>query len=328
MPKKQGKGIFKTGVRKLTNSIHTVKSVVTKAVYGRNGYSPENLKVINQYGNNIIQSIRIVRNPVQPLITTAFNAVSLGQFEERIRKEPYDKLFHLALHFKLDNGIIISYEKEEAIKIKINPSLPPKAELMEISTIPDESFKQFIDNNEAKMGNAYFIYRASHSNCQDFVFNALHANGINSPQYDAFVKQNTSQLFDDNLRKITNTITDIGGAFDVLSQGGSIKRKRIKGTGVAASVIFADPNTNTNVHNILVSINRIYAEANMNQFLHNLPNLSIDVLKQYMFGITKAIKQEKYQNNDVYMLLRETASIIHNEIQRQNRGIANPIAEA
>jgi hypothetical protein len=40
-----------------------------------------------------------------------------------------------------------------------------------------------------------------------------------------FTKQSTQALFTPQLRKITNTITDIAGKVDVLRQGGYIKKK-------------------------------------------------------------------------------------------------------
>jgi hypothetical protein len=40
-----------------------------------------------------------------------------------------------------------------------------------------------------------------------------------------FTKQSTQALFTPQLRKITNTVTDIAGKVDVLRQGGNIKKK-------------------------------------------------------------------------------------------------------
>jgi hypothetical protein len=40
-----------------------------------------------------------------------------------------------------------------------------------------------------------------------------------------FTKQSTQELFTPQLRKITNTITDIAGKVDIIRQGGDIKKK-------------------------------------------------------------------------------------------------------
>jgi hypothetical protein len=37
-----------------------------------------------------------------------------------------------------------------------------------------------------------------------------------------FTKQSTQELFTPQLRKITNTVTDIAGKIDILRQGGDI----------------------------------------------------------------------------------------------------------
>jgi hypothetical protein len=50
----------------------------------------------------------------------------------------------------------------------------------------------------------------------------LLANDINKQEYNDFIKQDTEGLFTDNLRKATNTITDIGAVANILRQGGDI----------------------------------------------------------------------------------------------------------
>jgi hypothetical protein len=40
-----------------------------------------------------------------------------------------------------------------------------------------------------------------------------------------FTKQSTQELFSLQLRKITNTVTDIAGKVDILREGGDIKKR-------------------------------------------------------------------------------------------------------
>jgi hypothetical protein len=53
----------------------------------------------------------------------------------------------------------------------------------------------------------------------------LQSNNLSNPQNVLFTKQSTQELFTPQLRKITNTITDIAGKVDILRQGGGIKKK-------------------------------------------------------------------------------------------------------
>jgi hypothetical protein len=53
----------------------------------------------------------------------------------------------------------------------------------------------------------------------------LQSNNLSTPQNVLFTKQSTQELFTPQLRKITNTITDIAGKIDILRQGGDIKKK-------------------------------------------------------------------------------------------------------
>ena len=72
------------------------------------------------------------------------------------------------------------------------------------------------------MGGKYFTYSASSNNCQDFIKSIFESNNIS--QGLDFIKQDTETIFADhhNLRKFTNTITDIGSKIDVIQQGGQI----------------------------------------------------------------------------------------------------------
>jgi hypothetical protein len=84
-------------------------------------------------------------------------------------------------------------------------------------------------------GGKFFKYSAANNNCQDFIVAIFRSNNIGDDSDIKFIKQDTEQLFKDlpSLRKLSNTITDIGGAFNVAITG--------KGLGkdyVIQSIIF------------------------------------------------------------------------------------------
>ena len=78
-----------------------------------------------------------------------------------------------------------------------------------------------LDNGIKKTGiTPFFTYSSKDANCQHFILSLLHANGIYGE--DAFVKQDTDSMFQSKnnyMRKLTNTITDLGHKADVLVQG-------------------------------------------------------------------------------------------------------------
>ena len=66
----------------------------------------------------------------------------------------------------------------------------------------------------------FYRYSAYDNNCQTFISNILKANNLLTYELNNFIVQNTQQLFNNlsNLRKITNTLTDIAGRFDVIKK--------------------------------------------------------------------------------------------------------------
>jgi hypothetical protein len=72
------------------------------------------------------------------------------------------------------------------------------------------------------MGSSFLSYSAYSNNCGQVVMAILRANGLDNSQNTLFVEQTTKHLFTGELRRITNTITDIAGALDIVRQGGNV----------------------------------------------------------------------------------------------------------
>jgi hypothetical protein len=83
------------------------------------------------------------------------------------------------------------------------------------------------------MGSRFLSYSAANNNCQDLVLNMLKSNNLATPPNILFVKQATQYLFTPELRKITNTITDIVGAADKIIQDGKVRDETIKNSWIA-----------------------------------------------------------------------------------------------
>jgi hypothetical protein len=136
----------------------------------------------------------------------------------------------LKLILTLQNGIKLALEKVERVSLT-KYTKPVKGQ--EDEDVPVEkqiTLNQLYKNAEIAMGDRFYPYSARDNNCQNFILSVLKASGLGGERDFAFIKQDTKSLFGDEsfLRKLSNTITDVGARFNVLLQGGKIK----KGKGV------------------------------------------------------------------------------------------------
>ena len=206
--RKNGKGIF-------SDAYNKVIDVGTKLIYGRKDLSPKVQKLLSDYGDETIVSATIARKPVTSIIQSIIRTVS---------SYPYDNLFHLMILLKTNTGKTIRFEKNAAINADVNPSVT-NAQYMEVPNVPSGlTINQLIENTRNLMKEKFIPYTASNNNCQNFVLNILRANNMNSPEIEAFVKQDTAMIFKDpNFKKFSDGITGLGEKIDILTQGGKLK---------------------------------------------------------------------------------------------------------
>jgi hypothetical protein len=202
-------------------------------INGRNKFSPKVQKLISKYGGQTIHGITVVRTPLSFFLTTAFNVVSLGEWNKRMANTPYDKLFHLWLIIDTEIGRF-RFEKNEVINMGERPSIGAKDETMNVP-VNGLTVNQLIQNAIQYSGADFYQYSVS-NNCMVFVQNVLKGSHLDNSTLDAFVKLDTDSLFekskgnnDTALRRIANTITDVAGRADVLLQGGDLSPDSIKG---------------------------------------------------------------------------------------------------
>ena len=207
----QGAGIYDTG---------------KALIFGRTDYNPSQKKLIEKYGSNTITHIKIGRSPLPSFITGALDILTFGAFKELLRKSPYDKLYHLFMIITLDNGVNILAEKNQGLNIKEVSSYDPKnTEYIDATYIPSGlTFKELLDNGKQVLGNKYFPYDATKSNCQQWIRGVLQGSSILTKQLSDFVYQDVATLFKDyqTALKVVKGLTDIGSTADILITGGSI----------------------------------------------------------------------------------------------------------
>ena len=199
-------------MKSMKKAFHNASNFASNVVHRRQGLSPKVLDILSKKGDAVITGIKVGRTPVQGVITGIIKIVS---------STPYDTLFHLFIVMDTTKGPVL-IEKNAVINMDINPHI--NAEYMTVPNVPSITINQLVDNTEQQMGDKFIYYSAYKNNCQDFVSNVLTSNGMNDPAVLEFVKQDTNGIFNThpNFRKLANSVTNLGGSFDVLMQGGSL----------------------------------------------------------------------------------------------------------
>ena len=213
----KGSGIFTfEGLNKAFEGVdwtaNRLKSSLKGYVMGRgDAYPPYVKTIIEKYGDQEIVGLTLSRNPLDSAIINFLNVLSLGKLNKRLERAGYDKMFHLRLNVKLQNGKTISIEKNPLINMEVSPKNLPKAEFKEVYNIPQGiTLFNLLEAAQSKMGSKYFTYSTSTNNCQNYVMNLLSASNIGDTEDIAFLKQDVEQLFQKYgyLKNLTDKITD------------------------------------------------------------------------------------------------------------------------
>ena len=129
-------------------------------------------------------------------------------------------MYHLKILIRTIHSNI-SLEKNE--DISISPyKMNYQAENLFVKFPPGLTINVLLQNTRNTMGSNFLTYSARDSNCQNFILAILQSNGLLNSRNELFTKQSTDSYFSDDLRKLTNTITDIGSKIDIVREGGSL----------------------------------------------------------------------------------------------------------
>ena len=99
----EGEGLIDSFNKFVDNVVKFGKKIVNP-----DGAYPPNLKEIKtNRGDEIITALTLRRNPVSGVITQLMNFVSLGSFNKKLGRLPYDNLYHLSLLVKTEAGSFV-----------------------------------------------------------------------------------------------------------------------------------------------------------------------------------------------------------------------------
>jgi archaellum component FlaF (FlaF/FlaG flagellin family) len=198
--------------------ISRIQNTVESLLNRRQGISPSVDRFLDKHGNEQITRLVISLNIINPLITGTLNILS-PNFKKKNNNNP---LYHLKILIKTDRTSL-SLEKNERITIS-KYQMNKNAENMNVNIPNGLSLNVLLDETKQLMGGKFLTYSVS-NNCQSLILAILQSNNLSTPQNVLFTKQTTQELFTPQLRKITNTITDIAGVANIIREGGDIKPK-------------------------------------------------------------------------------------------------------
>jgi hypothetical protein len=217
-------------------SVEKVGKYTDVVLHGRDDYPPKVRDLIAKYGNDHITKIIIDRTPVVGVLTSALNVISLGAFKKKMEEQDYDKVFHLRMDLTFENGKKLAVEKNEVINMYEDPKKLKGSEQIQIAVPSGLTLNQMLTGAQKIQGKKYFRYSAYNNNCQDFIVALMKAGGFGSQQDFNFVKQNAKALFKNDAftRKFANTVTDIGGKVNEITQGAGLEDEE----GHIQSIVF------------------------------------------------------------------------------------------
>jgi hypothetical protein len=200
-------------------------SDVTKGI--RVGFSPSARAMVEKYGNGLISSIIVRRVPIQTALHTAFELVTLGRWSKARAEENQDKLFHLGIVLQLRLPDVapkwILVEKNEVVNVGEPKGRNDDTEDQRCQVPKDTTLHEFLEKAIQSVGDErFFKYDPFKNNCQDFVALCLRANGVYSPDVEAFVKQPIDSLLSrlpSWTGAVAKGITDLGGIVNVVAEG-------------------------------------------------------------------------------------------------------------
>jgi hypothetical protein len=219
------------------------KSKVGGKIFGAKlDFSNKIKNILEKYGDKKIKAIRIGRRPINEKFEKAFNIISLGKWEELRKEYFYDTLMHLFLVLTLDDGTVLSFEKNSIVTMTEDDSRCslPNVECLELEYPADTiSVRELVEKPLERIGkDKYFIYDAFQQNCQIFLADVLTTFNLYTPKAKDFVYQDLREIAKrlpfyvkwtaKTGTDIKATIKNITGAGDASEEMSMVERRKQK----------------------------------------------------------------------------------------------------
>jgi hypothetical protein len=219
----QGAGIFSDIGNLVSKGIQKVKSIFSPRLDGFNNASSG---VLKQYGDVQVDEIFIYRRPINHMVSPIINAITFGKWNSLLKQYGFDKLFHLALVFKLSNNKTIIVEKGDHINISDTYKTEKDTDVFKVAGYTGgKTVYDFINGARTAVGNdaKFFSYDAFNNNCQYFIKYILEAAGLYGTAEKDFLFQDLSKVADalsPTTKYIVKSVTNIGATINKLTGKG------------------------------------------------------------------------------------------------------------
>lgn len=174
----------------------------------RTNLKPSVRKILKQYGNIPITDIFVCRQPIKHHIPDLIKAINF--LTNHNVPVYHDTLYHLYLLCKLENGKIISLEKNEDINMSVY-DIKDGEDFMHVPSEIKTTLDTLIANTLTYLGpEKFYTYTATQYNCQHFVFSVLTANDIPiSEELQHFIMQDVGNVVNEHVKNYANTLVEI-----------------------------------------------------------------------------------------------------------------------
>lgn len=197
----------------------------------RKGYLDNPSRMLDQYGDWTVTGLTVRRDPIQQMLNTLLNAVSLGKWNKARRDFQMDKLYHLSLTVRIaKDGQVkdLMIEKRPHIAIAPQSASNSKTEIAQLAApSPPVTLQAFMDRAQQAAGDRFFSYDAFDNNCQDFILGVLRANHVAmSEEASKFVKQDISNVIKEQpkyVQKVAQGVTNLGHRVNEVFGGGGME---------------------------------------------------------------------------------------------------------
>jgi hypothetical protein len=181
-------------------------------------YNNVSTKTMKQYGDFPVIQLRIMRTPIMKILNTVINVISLGKWNDLLKKHGYDDLFHLALVATVQTPTEqkqIVIEKNEVINVSTKFTVNDKTETLEVplNGIQTTVNKMLADGLQKVGVDKWFLYHPLNNNCQSFISYILQTLGLYNMQTRTFLYQSMEaikQELPSYVKSTMKAVTDIG----------------------------------------------------------------------------------------------------------------------
>lgn len=192
-------------------------------LFGRSRYPPQVREWLKNNGNKQIIELKLYRAPIQSVVKSFLNMLTLGQIKRNIDMMHYDNIYHLALCITLDDNRKYLLEKNHVIQIN---ECKEKGQFMYVyfntylntNILLNNALKLY--NNMEEMNN----YDPVYNNCQRFILNLLEGSGLLTIENKTFILQDAEKLLENTgyIGTISRILTTVANRSDIIQKGSSL----------------------------------------------------------------------------------------------------------